>query len=80
MREDLIYESEGRESGRGSQALLSDDSSRMKASGQKLMGRTFHLNMRKKFFTVQVTKHRLPRKILESLSLQFKKLFGHNPA
>lgn len=50
----------------------------MKISRQKLKDRRFHLNMRENFFTVQITKHwsRLPRKVVESLSLEmFQKAF-----
>ncbi|TRZ20424.1 hypothetical protein HGM15179_006695 [Zosterops borbonicus] len=42
---------------------------------QKVMPREFHLNMRKKFFTVQVTKHqnRLSKEAVESSSLEISK-------
>ncbi|KAJ7418008.1 hypothetical protein WISP_61333 [Willisornis vidua] len=41
-------------------------------SGQKMMDRKFHLDMRKNFFAVWVTEHwnRLPREVVESPSLE----------
>lgn len=55
--------------------VVPSDSKR--GSGQKLVHRKFHLNMRKSFFTLRVTEHcnRLPRKVLESPSLElFKRI------
>ncbi|RMC15496.1 hypothetical protein DUI87_07688 [Hirundo rustica rustica] len=50
-------------------------SNRIQGNGQKLMNTVFHLNMRTNFFTVRVTMYwnRLPREVVESLSLQIVK-------
>lgn len=81
LREDLIDVSKylkGRSQKDAARHCSVMTSSRMKLSGQKLMDRRFHLNMRENIFTVQVTEHwsRLPRKVMESLSLEmFQKAF-----
>ena len=50
-------------------------SDRARGNGHKLKRMTFHMNMRKNFFTVWVTEHwdRLPREVVESPSLEIFK-------
>lgn len=50
-------------------------SNRTRNKGHKLNYKKFHLNMRKKFFTLRMAKHwnRLLRKVVESPSLEILK-------
>lgn len=56
---------------RWSQGLSVAPSDRKRGKGHKLEHNKFHLNIRKSFFTVQMTEHwhRLHRDIVESVSL-----------
>jgi len=48
---------------------------RTRGNGHKLKQGSFHLNIRKHYFTVRVTEycHRLPRKVVESPSVEIFK-------
>ena len=56
----------------GSSLVPSD---RVRGNGHRLKHKRLHLNIRKRFFTVRVTKHwhRLPRDVAESSSLEIFK-------
>lgn len=57
------------------QALFSGAQQQDKNNDHKLNHKKFHLNMRKKFFTLRIAKHwnRLPRQVVESPSLEILK-------
>lgn len=66
----------GRDQADGASLFSVMPSNKTRGSRQKLIHRKHHLNMRKHFFTVQISKHwnKFPRDVVESLALEmFKK-------